>query len=310
MASRLAILCPGQSAQHADMFAWARADPKTSTMLDEAQLDTLLGAPLQTILADPALLYANRHAQPLVVAATLAAWQVIRDLLPQPALILGYSIGEVAAYGVAGSLSFSTAIRVAKVRAELMDRCVRSAAPQSLLAISGMHLSAVRELVHQHGLFIAIETAEDSAIIGGLQQSIFNFASALSDSRAKLTHLPVAIASHTPLMQAAVTPFLQELARSGFTAPQIPVISGMSAELVFQKEEAQASLARQMAEKIEWAGCMDACAERGITLALELGPGSDLSRMLQARHPHIQCRSVANFRTSEGLAAWLHANAI
>ena len=50
---------------------------------------------------------------------------------------------------------------------------------------------------------------------------------------------------------------------------------------------------------------MDAAAEAGITVALELGPGAALARMLQARHPHIACRSVADFRSLDGIVAWL-----
>jgi [acyl-carrier-protein] S-malonyltransferase len=50
---------------------------------------------------------------------------------------------------------------------------------------------------------------------------------------------------------------------------------------------------------------MDAAAEAGITVALELGPGAALSRMMQARHPQIACRSVADFRSLDGIVAWL-----
>jgi [acyl-carrier-protein] S-malonyltransferase len=50
---------------------------------------------------------------------------------------------------------------------------------------------------------------------------------------------------------------------------------------------------------------MDATAEAGMTVALELGPGAALARMLQARHPQIACRSVADFRTLDGIVAWL-----
>jgi [acyl-carrier-protein] S-malonyltransferase len=42
-----------------------------------------------------------------------------------------------------------------------------------------------------------------------------------------------------------------------------------------------------------------------MTVALELGPGSALARMLQARHPQIACRSVADFRSLDGIISWL-----
>jgi [acyl-carrier-protein] S-malonyltransferase len=38
---------------------------------------------------------------------------------------------------------------------------------------------------------------------------------------------------------------------------------------------------------------------------LELGPGAALSRMLHARHPRIECRSVADFRSINGIKNWL-----
>jgi [acyl-carrier-protein] S-malonyltransferase len=65
------------------------------------------------------------------------------------------------------------------------------------------------------------------------------------------------------------------------------------------------TLSLQLAQAIQWSACMDAAAEAGVTVALELGPGAALSRMLQARHPQIACRSVSDFRTVEGILAWL-----
>ena len=65
----------------------------------------------------------------------------------------------------------------------------------------------------------------------------------------------------------------------------------------------------QLAEPIRWKDCMDACSEFGATVALELGPGAALSRMLQARHPHIACRSVSEFRSLDGVRSWLNRHA-
>ena len=74
---------------------------------------------------------------------------------------------------------------------------------------------------------------------------------------------------------------------------------------VLRKARAVETLSRQLSETIVWSDCMDAAAEAGMTVALELGPGAALARMLQARHPHIACRSVADFRSLDGIVAWL-----
>jgi [acyl-carrier-protein] S-malonyltransferase len=106
-------------------------------------------------------------------------------------------------------------------------------------------------------------------------------------------------------MQAAVAPFAQALDATPFQPLQAPVLAGIDAATVRDQPRAVATLSRQLAEKIRWLACMDAAAEAGITVALELGPGNALSRMLQQRHPHINTRSVTDFRTLDGIGKWL-----
>jgi len=83
------------------------------------------------------------------------------------------------------------------------------------------------------------------------------------------------------------------------------VLSGIGAESIVGKPRAIEALSRQLVETIVWDACMDAAAEAGVTVALELGPGAALARMLQTRHPHIPCRSVADFRSIDGIVAWV-----
>ena len=106
-------------------------------------------------------------------------------------------------------------------------------------------------------------------------------------------------------MQSAVEPFAQALGATPFQPAQAPVLAGIDAATVSDKTRAVETLSRQLSEKIRWLSCMDAAAEAGITVALELGPGAALSRMLQNRHPHIATRSVADFRTLDGIRKWL-----
>lgn len=308
MNSRLAILCPGQGGQHPAMFDLARSDRHAADELQRWIPDMMFGKSLDQILGDDALLFSNRIAQPLIVAATLATWEALKKVVPRPSLVAGYSIGEIAAYGVAGALSAAGAVDLAASRARLMDACVDSSCGQSMIAVSGLSEPAVAALVRRHSFFIAIETGEDSFIVGGYSQQAQQAAELereVVQLGGRASTLAVGVASHTPLMRAAVMPFADALGHSRLADPQVPVLSGIGAEPVYQKEQAISMLSRQLAEKIRWMDCMDACAEAGITVALELGPGRALARMLQARHPHIECRSAADFRTVEGIATWL-----
>jgi [acyl-carrier-protein] S-malonyltransferase len=305
MNGRLAILCSGQGGQHPAMFDMLRGDRRAEQRLQQWRLDEKLGAPLEQVLKDDHLLFSNRVAQPLIVAATLANWEAIKHIAPSPSLVAGYSIGELAAYGVAESVSPEDAISLAAARAGMMDGCLEQSSRQTLIAVSGLSAAEVGDLAQAHQFYIAIETAEDSVIVGGLAQDAAGLACDVVQAGGRVTPLAVEIASHTPLMTAAVSPFFDELQRSRFTDPRIPVVSGISAQLVRRKEQAAFALSRQIAQQIKWKDGMDACLEAGITVALELGPCNALSRMLHARHPAIECRSVADFRSFEGVAAWL-----
>lgn len=287
------------------MFDLARSEAGMGTLIDAWLADAGLGMPFDAISADPALLFSNRMAQPLIVAATLAIWTALGSAVAQPAIVAGYSVGELAAYAVAGSLAPSDAVRVARQRARLMDACRQAQTPQALVAVSGVALAAAVPLARAHGFYPAIENGEDSVVIGGPASSRDALLQAIAAAGGRTTVLPVELASHTPFIQGAVAPFAALLREQAFVDPQAPVVSGIAAEPVYDAGKAIEHLSRQLAEPIRWKDCMDALAEAGVTVALELGPGSSLTRMLQARHPQIACRSVADFRTLEGVRTWL-----
>ncbi len=305
MTLRLAILCPGQGGQHAAMFDLPRSDPATAELLQHWLPDAVPGQPLQQILADDNLLFSNRLAQPLIVAATASAWSALQPLLPPPALVAGYSVGEIAAYHIAGAISAPQAIQLATSRAMLMDACVHPESPQILFAVSGITVSKLAALLAPYRLYVAIETEADSCIAGGLARDLQAAATEIKRLGGRIRVLPVTVASHTPLMDDAVLPFTQQLRQQFSTDPELPVLSGLSGQVLTKKEQAITVLSRQMAQTIRWDDCMDACVEQGITAALELGPGAALSGMLQARHPHIACRSVSEFRSLQGVRSWL-----
>ena len=295
MSARLLLLCPGQGGQHAAMFDLARTDAAAARLLDECGLSA----------AEPQSMFENRLAQPLIVGATLAMWEALRRRIPGPSLVAGYSVGELSAHGVAGALDPVDALRLAKVRATLMDAAATATPPQALVAIGGLPVERARTLAQADGFDIAIVTGHDTAIAGGHEATLAHLEDAVAAAGGRLQRLPVGIASHTALMAPAVAPFADALLAAPFRAHACPVLSGIGAEKIAGKARAVDTLSRQLSETIVWSECMDAAAEAGMTVALELGPGAALARMLQGRHPHIACRSVADFRSLDGIVAWL-----
>src|SRR5690606_28989840 len=115
----LAVLCPGQGAQHSGMLDKLAGDPRAEQVLGHAA--DVLGGQWRAMLGDPQALFLNRNAQPLLCLAQYAAWSALQDVLAGATAVAGYSAGEVSAYACAGALDAGGLARVSAERARLMD---------------------------------------------------------------------------------------------------------------------------------------------------------------------------------------------
>lgn len=297
----LGVLCSGQGMQEAGgLAALAAADPAADATIK--RISARLGRDLT--VQDPDL-FANQWAQPLIFAHQAAAWAVLAPLLPRPRAVAGYSLGEMAAYVCAGALEPTEGAALTRRRAELMDAA--SPLPGRLIAARGLPESRIAALCADFGLHIAIVNGHDRLVVGGDAAVLPAFADAVATLGGQTTPLCVQIASHTPLMAAAVAPFGEALAGSALTAPSIPVAAGVDAAPVYARDRAIATLSRQLAEPVRWADCLETLAEMGCTAFLELGPGSALARMAAERFPNLHARSLADFRSPAAAAAWANA---
>jgi [acyl-carrier-protein] S-malonyltransferase len=310
MTMRLAILCPGQGEQSPAMFDLAGADVAAGARVDAWLRDAdgpVAQTPLSELLAHPSAMFDNRCAQPLVVAATLRAWTMLAGLLPSPALVTGYSVGEISAYAVAGVLPLDHAVAIASQRAVIMSEVAANSGEQGMAAVSGVAPQVALDLAAQASCEPAIDTP-GALIVGGLRDNLAKLDALAPQAGASYKPLPINIASHTSLLAAAVDP-LRSLLQEHAASPTLPLLAGVTASSVHDSAQAAELLAQQTANTIRWTDCLDAIAEARIDVALELGPGSALSRMLRERHPGIACRSMADFRSVKGIVAWIEQQA-
>ena len=83
------------------------------------------------------------------------------------------------------------------------------------------------------------------------------------------------------------------------------LLSGIDGDTIYDMETGIDKLARQISTTIDWAACLESCRSAGAEAALELGPGTALSRMASALFPDGRARAVEEFRTLAGLRTWL-----
>ena len=297
-----AVLCPGQGAQHTAMLDLACRDAEGLRVVGEVR-EALAEDPRAWLTRGEAI-FDNAIAQPLICIAQLALWATLRTLLPRPTAVAGYSVGELACYGVCDALDAAALAQLARARALAMDRTAADR-PGGVVAIRGRSRPALIRDCAGLDAFIAIAIADDAFVVGGTDASLTAVKDRCGRAGAQVTDLRIGVASHTPLLASAVAPFRAALERSPLHAPSPAVVAGIDARLVTTRERAIATLSSQIASTVEWAQCLDTLYERGCRVYLELGPGRALSRMARERHEDIEARSVDEFRDQAAIVAWV-----
>lgn len=292
-----ALVFSGQGLQHPGMLAWLQRDGIV------ASLEAKLGANWRDRLALPEEAAHNRRAQVLLTATSCAAWAQLQPWVKPPAVIAGYSVGELGAFAAAGVFDAHTAIELAGRRADAMDRAAAAAAT-GLLGMSGAAHGGIDELCTRFKLDIAIRIDGGTAVIGGLRPSLQDAAVEAAARGWRCTPLNVQMASHTRWMRPAAESFDHVLAAVNLKRPALPLFSNALGR-VHDVTGARTALAQQIAQTVAWDECMEAIAERGVHAVLEIGPGAALARMWQERHAHVPARSADEFRSAPAIVAWL-----
>ncbi|WP_439450543.1 malonate decarboxylase subunit epsilon [Stenotrophomonas sp. ATs4] len=298
----LALLCPGQGAQHPAMFDRVRDVAAARPVLEAAS--AVLGHDVIAAAARDNR-FDNAQAQPLLCAAILAHWQGLRDALPAPLLVAGYSIGELAAHSIAGSFDAGTCLALAVQRARLMDAA--SPADAGMQAVLGLDRRALQPLCDARGAHVAIANGHDHFIVGGRLPALHALATAALAQGAEVKPLPVHVPAHTPLLSAAVASFADALRAAALQPPRLPLLAGIDARPVRDTAAVVHTLSAQLAQTIEWAQVMRQAFERGARVFLQLGPGNALARMVAPAYPCCEVRAVEEFQSLEGAAAWVRS---
>lgn len=298
-----ALVFSGQASQHPAMLPWLEAEPKAADALHA--MGQRLGTDWRNALLDEGSRSNNAFAQVLITGTSLAAWAAIKDQLSQaPAVVAGYSVGELAAFACAGVFSNEQAITLARQRAALMDQAVLGM-PTGLVAVTGLSEGRVLTVCAGLGLECAIRIHPGQSVFAGTDEALTHAAPMLEALGAVCKRLDVRVASHSSWMVPAAQAFAEALAELPFAVPVCPIATNADGVLGRNPAMLRRVLSRQLASTVQWAACMEAIAERQVACVLEIGAGSALAKMWNERYPDIPARSLDEFQHPQGAVAWV-----
>ena len=207
-----------------------------------AEADAILGFRLSELcFQGPAdTLTATQNAQPAILTASIAALRVLRTErpdLPAPIVAAGHSMGEYSALVAAGAVSFADAVRLTRVRGELMAMAGQQH-PGSMAAVLRLEDAQVAAICAQAAaesadvVQVANYNSPGQVVISGGPVGVAAAAALAKTAGGRVIPLAVSIAAHSALMIPAVEEFAARVAATPFTQPQITVIGNVTRDPV------------------------------------------------------------------------------
>lgn len=271
---------PGQGAQRPGMLHALPGDAAVAATVAEAA-DVLKHDPL--LLDTPAALTSTRAVQLCLLIAGVAMARSLAAQGALPDMVAGFSIGEYPAAVVAGALDFADAVQLVARRGQLMEEAYPSG--HGMAAIIGLDSAQLEPLVAQvhtatTPVYIANLNARRQIAIAGSDAGLQAvMVLALAHGASKAERLAVSVPSHSPLFDGAAQQLRAAFDQVTLRRPQLAYLSSSAARTLFDPERIRDSLASNMARRVHWADTVRLAWERGARLAVEMPPGSVLTRL-------------------------------
>jgi len=281
----LAFVFSGNGAQHAGMAqaALAASAPfRAALRRADRALAPLLGwspyAALKRGVGADALA-ATDVAQPLLFAVQAGVVGALAEHGIAPALVLGHSVGEVAAAWCAGILPMEEAARLIVARSR-HQHATRGAGRMAAIGCAPQEAEPLLAAAGP-GLEVAAVNGPAAITVAGPAEAIARLCAAAEQARISAVPLDLDYAFHAAAMEPVRDGLLADLAALAPQAGRLPMVSSVDGTLLEGRAAGAAYWWRNLREPVRFRDAARAAAAAGARLFLEIGPAPVLQSYLR-----------------------------
>ncbi|USS84778.1 ACP S-malonyltransferase [Fructilactobacillus myrtifloralis] len=300
--TNVGYLFSGQGSQFPEMgLDLYTQEPQYRAALD--QVHTTLGIDL----TDPEQLNHPQNVQVAILAMSYGISQILAADGITPQAMMGLSLGEYSALVASGAFQYPDALALVHDRSHYMEEA-GAQNPGAMAAVLKLAPETVTEVVADlPDVYPANYNTASQTVIGGTTAGIAHATLVLQAAGAKrVVQLPVAVASHTPLMQPASDQLQQRLQAVPVHDWTVPVISNTT-QVPFTAATLKATLTQQLVRPTHFQADLEYLhAHTAVDTLIEIGPGDTLTRFAKKTVPELTTYHVDSVATLAKVRAELN----
>jgi [acyl-carrier-protein] S-malonyltransferase len=297
----IALLAPGQGSQTPGMLAeWLELPGAADRLAAWSQISGLDLARLGTS-ATAEEITDTAVTQPLVVATTLLAYdELARRGLPAQTVVAGHSVGEIAAYAIAGVITPDDAVRLAAVRgAEMAKAC--AVEPTGMSAVLGGDEAEVLARLEALELIPANRNAAGQIVAAGSVSALEKLAED-PPAKARVRQLATAGAFHTHYMASALDGYAAAAEQVNAADPTTTLLSNFDGQPVTSAADAMEKLVAQLTRPVRWDLCTETMRKLNTSAIVEFPPAGALTGIAKRELRGVATHAVKTPADLDGVA--------